>query len=70
MTADGIPLNEGDFYETHATYRLALIHSTCSSKPTIWALSYPHKHTNCTTPLQERHFATPLRHTEKQRLYW
>jgi len=26
-----IPLNEGDFYETHTAYRLALIHSTCSS---------------------------------------
>jgi len=30
-------------------------------KPTIWAQSYPHKHTSCTTPLQERHFPTPLR---------
>jgi len=25
-----IPLNKGDFYETHAAYQLALIHSTCS----------------------------------------
>ena len=26
-----IPLNKGDFYETHAAYRLVLIHSICSS---------------------------------------
>jgi len=26
-----LPLNKGDFYKTHAAYRLALIHSTCSS---------------------------------------
>jgi len=25
-----IPLNKGDFYKSHADYRLALIHSTCS----------------------------------------
>ena len=39
-------------------------------KPIIWARSYPRKHTNCITPLQERHFPTPLRHAEKQQLYW
>jgi len=39
-------------------------------KPTIWAQSYPRKCTNCPTPLQERHFSAPLRHAEKQQLYW
>ena len=39
-------------------------------QPTIWALSYPRKHINCTSSLQERHFPTPLRHTEKQQFYW
>jgi len=24
-------LNKGDFYESHTAFRLALIHSTCSS---------------------------------------
>jgi len=65
-----IPLNKRYFYEAHAAYRLALIQSTCGFKPTIWAQSYPRKHTNCTTPLQERHLPTPLRHAEKQPLYW
>jgi len=58
-------MKEGDFYEAHIAYRLVLIHSTC-----IWAVSYPRKHTNCTISLQEWHFATPLRHTEKQQFYW
>jgi len=31
-------------------------------KPTIRAQSYPPKHTNCTTALQQRYFPTPLRH--------
>jgi len=35
-------------------------------KPTIWAQSYPRKCTNCTTPLQERHFPAPLRHAENR----
>jgi len=39
-------------------------------KPTIWAQSYPRKRTNFTTPLEERHFPKPLRHAEKQQLYW
>jgi len=34
-------------------------------KPTVWALSYPRNHTNCTNPLQEYHFPTPLRHCRK-----
>jgi len=38
-------------------------------KPTTWAQSYPRKHTNYNTPLQKRHFPTPLRHAEKQPLY-
>jgi len=39
-------------------------------KPTIWAQSFPRKHTNFATPLQECHFPIPLRHAEKQKLYW
>jgi len=39
-------------------------------QPTIWALNYPRKRTNCTNPLQERHFPTPLCHAEKEQLYW
>jgi len=39
-------------------------------KPIIWAQSYLRKHTNCTTPLQERYFPIPLRHAEKQQFYW
>ena len=30
-------------------------------QPTIWAQSYSRKRTKCITPLQERHFPTPLR---------
>jgi len=26
-----IPLNKGDFYESHTAFRLTVIHSTCSS---------------------------------------
>jgi len=36
----------------------------------IWAQSYPRKYTNCTAPLQRSHFPAPLRHAEKQQLYW
>jgi len=32
---------------------------------TIWAQSYPRKHTNCITLVQERYFPKPLRHAEK-----
>jgi len=39
-------------------------------KATIWAQSYPCKHTNCIKQLQERHFPKPLHHAEKQLLYW
>jgi len=39
-------------------------------KPTIWAQGYPRKYTNCTTPFEEGHFPAPLRHAEKQQLYW
>jgi len=39
-------------------------------KPTLWAQSYPRKHTNLTTQLQERNFPMPLRHAEKEQLYW
>jgi len=44
--------------------------TTLQFKPTVWAQSYSRKHTKCTTPLQERHFPTPLCHAEKQPLYW
>jgi len=33
-------------------------------QPTIWALNYPRKHTNCAISLKERHLPTPLRHIE------
>jgi len=39
-------------------------------KLTIWAQSYPRKHSSCTTSLHERHFPTPLRHAEKQQWDW
>jgi len=39
-------------------------------KPIIWAQSYPRKYTNCATPLQGSHFRAPLRHAEKEKLYW
>jgi len=39
-------------------------------KPAIWAQSYSRKRTKCTTPHQDHHFAIPLRHAEKQPLYW
>jgi len=40
-------------------------------KSIIWAQSYPRKYTNCTNPLQEGRFPTPLRHAEKQAaLHW
>jgi len=58
-----VPLKKGDFYETHIACRLASLY--LQFKPTIWTLSYLHKHTNCTILLQERHFPTPLRHIEK-----
>jgi len=31
MTGKMISLNKGDFYKTHAAYRVVLIYSTCSS---------------------------------------
>ena len=39
-------------------------------KPTIWTQRCLRKHTNCTISLQERHFPTPLRHTENHQFYW
>jgi len=33
---------------------------------TIWAQGYARKCTNCTTPLQERHFPAPFRHAENR----
>jgi len=57
-------LNTGDFCETHTAYRLALIHSTCSSNRQS-ELKVTHANNNSATRLQERHFPTTLRHTEK-----
>jgi len=38
---------------------------------TDWAQSYPRKHVNSTTPLQERYFPTPfITSCKKQPLYW
>ena len=39
-------------------------------KPTSWPLNYPRKYTNCTISLQEGHFPTQLRHTEKYQFHW
>jgi len=61
-----IPLNNR---EIHFAYRLALIHSTCSSNRQS-ELKVTHANTpTALPPLQERHFPTPLRHAEKQPLY-
>ena len=38
-------------------------------KPIIWAQSYLRKHTNCTTPLQERYFPIPLLNTKIEKSY-
>ena len=38
-------------------------------KPTICAQSHPRNRTIRTTPLQERHFSTPLCHAKKQPFY-
>jgi len=62
-----VPLNKGDHTKTISagSYSLYL-----QFKLTIWAQNYPRKHINCTTPIQERHYPRPLRHAEKQPLYW
>jgi len=66
-TTSSVSLNKGDFTKTISagSYSLYL-----QFKLTIWAQSYQRKHINCTIPLQERHFPTPLRNAEKQPLYW
>jgi len=55
--------------ETHVAYRLALIHSigvqTGNLNSKLLPKTYQMHH-----PAQERHFPTPLRHAEKQPLYW
>jgi len=61
-------LSKEDFYEAHAAYLLALIHSTCRSNRQS-QLKVTHAHPNSTTPLQERHFPTKLHHAKKQPLY-
>jgi len=62
-----IPLNKGDFYETHAAYRLALIHSTCSSNRQS-ELKGTHANTPTTLPrLQERYFPRFLHHCVMQK---
>ena len=48
MTANvSIPLKKGDFFETCAACLLALIHYL-QLKLTIWVVSWPRKHINCT----------------------
>ena len=56
------PLNNEDFYETHVAYRLALImiHSIAIQTSNLSSKLLT-KTPKCTTPLQERHFPTPLR---------
>jgi len=63
-------LNKGEFTKTTLpiVWPLFTQLSVESLKPTSWAQSYPWKYTNCTTPLQERHFPAPLCHAEKQQL--
>jgi len=57
-------------------YRLLTgVCQTCSKMPARPVKYRPsgnptHKRSNCTSPLQERHFPTPSCHTEKQSLYW
>jgi len=60
------PLNNGDFYETHVAYRLALIHSIAVKTDNLSSKLITK---TPTTPLQERHFPTPLRHAEKHTSY-
>ena len=56
-----MPLHKGDLRNPHCL-SVGSDPLYLQVKPTIWAQSYPRKHTNCTTPLQERYFPTPLRH--------
>jgi len=53
-----IPLNKGDFYETHAAYQLALIHSNCSQTDNF-SLKLP-------TQTHQRHFTRFRYHCVKQ----
>jgi len=62
------PLNNGDFYETHVAYRLALIHSIAVQKDSL-SSELLTKIQQMHYPLQERHFPSPLGHAEKQPLY-
>jgi len=69
-TAEMIPLNKETF--TKLTLPIDWLRFTLlvQFNRTIWSQSYSRKHTNSPTPLQERHFPTPLRYAEKQKLYW
>jgi len=62
-----IPLNKGDYYETHAAYRLALILSTYSSNRQS-ELKVTNANTPTTVPrLQERYFPRFLHHYVMQK---
>jgi len=62
-------LNKGDFTKT--TLPMGWFLSTLLAVQTDNLSSkLPRKYTNCTTPLQGSHFPAPLRHAEKQPLYW
>jgi len=56
-------LNKGDFTKT--TLRIGwLLFALLAVETRNLSSNYPRKCTNCTTPLQERHFPAPLRQAE------
>ena len=68
-----MPLNKGDFYKTRAAYRLALIHSTCSSNRQS-ELKVTHTNTPAVLPrfknvIFRHHYAHSLWHLHKLS-YW
>jgi len=63
-------LNKDDFTKTTLPIGWLLSTLLAAETDNLWAQSYPRKYTNCTTPLQGSHFPAPLRHAEKQPLYW
>jgi len=71
MTANVIiSLNKGDFYETRTAYRMALIHSTCSSNLQS-ELYVSHADTSTAPPASGTSFSdNTIHHAEKQQLQW
>jgi len=70
MANVSMPLNKGDFYETHTAYRLSLIHSAILAVQTYYLSSKLATQTyQLRYPLQERHFPTPLHHAVNQQFY-